>query len=131
MICASTPAPRHPRKNRSVSARRKALIAAAVLSTLGGASGAFAADVYWDINGTTADSGVVNATPDWLNGTISSDGVWGASPPPTPPPPGPTNWNTDSTGGAGGSLVSDVGSGNTAVFSAGTDATGTYFVRMP
>src|SRR5439155_21587373 len=44
---------------------------------------------------------------------------------------GVTNrWNSD-PGGAGGTLSPDVGAGNTGVFAAGSDATGTYSVTIP
>ena len=64
---------------------------------------------YWDLNGTDPDSG----------GTAPA-GTWDAA---------NTYWNTDSTGGAGGTIDAWTG-GDTAVFAAGTDATGTYTVTV-
>ena len=67
-----------------------------------------AAIVYWDSNGnTTAGAG---ATP---------TGTWGTS----------LFWNTDS-GGLGASATAGWTAGDTAVFSAGTDATGSYTVTV-
>jgi len=60
---------------------------------------------YWDGNGTTAGAG---ATP---------TGTWGTS----------TFWSTDSTGATATTAWT---AGNTAVFSAGADATGTYTVTV-
>ena len=66
-----------------------------------------AVDVFWDINGTSAGPG--SAAP---------SGTWDGS---------NTFWNTDSTGGAG-TLSGDPGTGNTAVLSADTTATGNFVV---
>src|SRR4051812_40523574 len=78
------------------------LLAGAALSLL--PSAASAAIVYWDMNGATPGSGVTTSP--------STFGVWGT---------GSTNqyWSTDSTG----SLATAAWvAGNTAVFSAGSDA---------
>ena len=92
--------------------RRAAVLAgacaAAVVSLLPAAR-VGATTKYWDINGTTTGAG--GATP---------AGTWGTT---------ISNWNTDSTGGAGGTVGVWV-SGDTALFSAGTDATGTYNVTI-
>ncbi|MCX6955928.1 MAG: autotransporter-associated beta strand repeat-containing protein [Verrucomicrobia bacterium] len=64
--------------------------------------------VYWDLNGTTAGAGT---TP---------TGAWNTA--------GAAFWNTNSTGGAG--TFASWTQGNHAVFSAGTDATGTYTVTL-
>lgn len=66
-----------------------------------------AADVYWDLDGTTAGPGSAAPTGAW-DGTN-------------------TFWNSDSTGGAG-ALTADPGTANTAVFSAGSTATGSFVV---
>jgi autotransporter-associated beta strand protein len=113
---------------RSLRARRRsmtfgrgsAVIAAAALSGLMGR--AWGDTVYWDVNGTSPNSGVVAANPDWLNGTISSAGVWDGT---------LSNWNTISSGGTGGTLRPDIGAGNDGIFSAGTDATGSYIIELP
>ena len=73
------------------------------------APAAQAATAYWDMNGATAGAG----------GTTPA-GTWDAM---------SANWNTDSTGGGGGTIAAWAG-GNTAVFAAGTDATGTYTVAV-
>jgi autotransporter-associated beta strand protein len=65
--------------------------------------------IYWDINGSTNGAG--GATP---------SGTWSSS---------ATNWNTNSSGGAG-SIGGWSGTLNTAVFSAGGDATGTYSITV-
>jgi hypothetical protein len=97
------------------------VIGAAILSALSNASSS-SANTHWDINGTTPDSGVVNQTPDWLNGTVPNKGTWNGT---------ITNWNSDPTGGSAGALTGDPGS-DTGVFSAGTDAAGkTYFAVVP
>ena len=64
---------------------------------------------YWDLNGTTAGAGGPTPT-----------GTWDATSP---------VWNTDSTGGAGGAIAPWT-AGQTAVFAAGTDATGIYTVTV-
>lgn len=68
---------------------------------------AHAADVFWDTDGTTSGPG--STTP---------SGTWDGT---------NTFWNTDSTGGAG-TLSADPGTANTAVFSAGTTATGNFVI---
>ncbi len=69
------------------------------------------ADLYWDINGT--DAGATN------DGAGSATGVWDDITTP--------NWSTDSTGG---SATQTWATGNTAFFSAGTNATGTSTVTI-
>ena len=64
--------------------------------------------VYWDTNGATAGAG--GATP---------SGTWNTS--------GATNWNAVA---AGTGAVANWVSGNDAVFSAGTDATGAYTITL-
>lgn len=66
-----------------------------------------AADHFWDTNGTASGPG--STTP---------SGAWDGT---------NTFWNTDSTGAAG-TLAADPGTANTAVFSAGTTATGSFTV---
>jgi len=80
---------------------------AALLIVTGGFTTAHG-QLYWDLNGTTAGAG--SATP---------AGTWDAI---------TSNWNTDPTGGAGGALVP--WDGSTAIFAAGTDATGSYTVTL-
>ena len=65
--------------------------------------------LYWDTDGTTAGAG--GETP---------AGTWNAA---------ATNWNSDYAGDANG-VVSTWSAGNTARFSAGGDATGTYTVTV-
>ncbi len=65
--------------------------------------------VAWDTNGTDAGSSAGD----------TAAGTWGGS----------TNWNTDHSGGSGGSL-GDWVAGNKAVFAAGTHATGSYAVAV-
>src|SRR5689334_13848474 len=95
--------------------RRRLLAAVAALSALTTASITLADTFYWDVNGTSADSGVTGITPDWANGTVSTAGTWNGT---------TTNWNSDPTGGGAGTLVGDIGAGNAGVFSAGNDAPG-------
>jgi autotransporter-associated beta strand protein len=116
---ATDQAARRERVNSRIDRRKRALVAAA-FATFSGASGAFAADAYWDINGTTAGSGVTAVIPDWSNGN-GVGGTWDGL---------TSNWNSDPTGGGAGTLNTDVGASNTAVFSAGSDATGTYFAEL-
>jgi fibronectin-binding autotransporter adhesin len=71
------------------------------------ASPVLAQSRYWDANGTVAGAGV---TP---NGTWGTDNFW----------------NTDPVGGAG-TFSSALSSSLTGVFSAGTDATGSYAVSL-
>lgn len=69
-----------------------------------GAAAAQAEVKYWDINGTNpgaTDDGGGFVDQDWTNTA--------------------TNWNTDSTGGAGGTITT-FNAGDDAVFSAGTNA---------
>jgi len=65
---------------------------------------------YWDVNNTTAGAG----------GTTPS-GTWD--------PSSTSNWNSDSTGGGGGS-VDTWTVGQQAVFAAGTDGNGVYAVTI-
>jgi autotransporter-associated beta strand protein len=80
--------------------------AALLLPLITLASTPLSAALYWDLNGDTAGAGV---TPTAIFNATNS------------------NWNTDSTGGtAPGIWVA----GETAVFSAGTDATGPFTVTI-
>lgn len=88
-------------KPKKTSAFSLAFISALSLHSVGGA------DVYWDLDGTTAGPG--SATP---------TGAWDGT---------NTFWNSDSTGAAG-TLSVDPGTANTAVFSAGSTATGNFAV---
>ncbi len=67
----------------------------------------FAGNLYWDINGATAGAG-----------GPSPSGTWDTS---------STDWTTSSAGTAVTTTWTD---GNTAVFSAGTDATGSYTITL-
>ncbi len=78
------------------------LLAAFMLTTANG----FAQSLYWDINGSTAGAGGASPSGTW-------DGI-------TP------NWNNSAGTGTPGDWVS----GDTAVFSAGSDATGSYSVTI-
>ena len=90
---------------RSRAAR---VLAAAVGGVLACGPGlARAADQYWDVNGSTAGAG--GATP---------LGTWDA---------GAANWTSDP---AGASATTTWADGNTAIFSAGNDATGAYTVTV-
>ncbi|MEO6437068.1 MAG: autotransporter-associated beta strand repeat-containing protein [Tepidisphaeraceae bacterium] len=76
-----------------------------------GLQSADAAILFWDTNGTTAGSSAgTTATGSW-NGVA-------------------TNWNDDSTGGAGGSLTAATTAADTVTFAAGTNATGSYTVTV-
>jgi len=68
---------------------------------------AVATPLWWDSNGATAGAGT---TP---------NGIWGTN----------AFWNTNSTGGAG-SFTTDTTTSDDLVFSAGTDATGTFTVGI-
>jgi autotransporter-associated beta strand protein len=90
--------------------RKNPLLAAAISLTLTAPS-AFAVDLYWDIDGTTAGSG--GATP---SGTWATDG---------------TTWSADSTGATDTSTPTiTTTSVDNLFFSAGTDATGSYTVTL-
>jgi autotransporter-associated beta strand protein len=65
---------------------------------------------HWDINGTTAGAGGTAPSGNWDGSTA--------------------NFNTDAIGGNAGILVADVSAADTVVFSAGSDATGTYTVTL-
>jgi hypothetical protein len=69
---------------------------------------AWAANLYWDSNGTTAGAG---DTP---------TGTWGSS----------AFWNTDSTGGAGGAFQTATLGTDDLFFSAGADAVNSYAVGL-
>ena len=122
MHFTSNQASRDGRRNRPFARRSRVLMAAAVFGAVGGAGHAMAGNLYWDVNGTTPGSGVTAASADWVNGNVSAFGTWDGT---------TSNWNSDATGGAGGSFTANVGASNTAVFSAGTDATSNYFVVVP
>jgi autotransporter-associated beta strand protein len=64
-------------------------------------------NLYWDVNGATAGSG--GASP---------SGSWDTSTP---------NWNTNSAGTSATTVWTD---GNVAIFSAGSDATGSYTITL-
>ena len=66
-----------------------------------------AAELYWDLNGTTANSGSA-ATGNW-NGSTA-------------------NWNSDSTGGAGGTTTATSAAADNLFFSSGTGYTSTSSV---
>ncbi|MDR3459626.1 MAG: HYR domain-containing protein, partial [Verrucomicrobiae bacterium] len=66
-----------------------------------------AANLYWDINGTNAGAGGSSPSGSWDTTTA--------------------NWNTSSAGTAAAGVWAD---GNTAVFSAGSDATGSYGITL-
>ena len=65
---------------------------------------------YWDLNGATAGAGGATPGGNW-------DGV-------------ATNFNTDATGGGGGTISATPGANDIVVFAAGGDATGTYTVNV-
>ena len=69
---------------------------------------ALAANLFWDINGATAGAGGATPSGTWDTGTTA-------------------NWTTDSTGS---SAATTWASANTAIFSAGTDATGLFTVTL-
>jgi autotransporter-associated beta strand protein len=71
---------------------------------------AYGQALYWDTNGTTPGSG-----------GPSPSGTWGT---------GNLNWNTDPTGGSGGSFTDTTTISTPVTFSAGTDATGNYTVTL-
>src|SRR5688572_3917657 len=90
--------------------RARQILATVSASFALASSSALAADLYWDINGTTGGAG--------FSGTAA--GVWDTS---------GNRWSTNPTGtSATGTWLND-GSA-TAVFSAGTDATGTFNITL-
>src|SRR5687768_2207240 len=96
-----------------LSKRGRRVLAAAAAATLPivlvGSRSAAAANLYWDINGT-ADGSSAN--------TLAA-GAWTT----------PNVWNSDPTGGATGTLLPwSNANGDTAIFSAGTNATGAFTV---
>src|SRR5262245_43596032 len=74
-----------------------------------GATSAPAATTYWDINGATAGAGGATPTGTWDTGTTA-------------------NWTTDSTGA---SATTTWSANDSAFFSAGTDASGSFTVTIP
>jgi fibronectin-binding autotransporter adhesin len=95
------------RKNRGHRAARIAVAVLPVVAALGTPHAVCAALLYWDLNGATAGAG--SATP---------SGTWnGAN----------SNWSSASAGNVAPQTYT---SGSTAVFSAGTDATGSYTVTV-
>ena len=69
MICCSTSG--HSADGLHPLRRRRAVVAVAVCCALNRREQRLrAANVYWDVNGTTAGSGVAFVTPDWFNGKI-------------------------------------------------------------
>src|SRR5687768_11927935 len=88
---------------------RAALALATAVAAVGFGQTAKAADQYWDLNGATDGAGGPTPT-----------GTWNTT---------NTNWNTDPLGGAAGAVGSWV-SGDSAFFSAGSDATGAFTVTL-
>lgn len=88
-----------------------AAVATVLGATLVWAIAARAGELYWDINGTT--DGATNSPP-------NAAGTWNAT---------NTYWNTDPTGGAGGTISAWV-PGEVPVFSAGGNATGTFTITV-
>src|SRR5437870_13217460 len=86
----------------------KRLIAISVACIALCAASLHAAVKYWDINGATAGAGGATPSGTWDTGTTA-------------------NWTTDSTGS---SAATTWASANTAIFSAGTDATGLFTVTL-
>ncbi len=82
----------------------------AVLAALTLNQRAKAATLYWDINGTTADG----------SSTTTASGTWNAT---------NTLWNTDLTGGAGGTVGAWT-AGSVADFSAGSNVTGASTITI-
>jgi autotransporter-associated beta strand protein len=66
-------------------------------------------ELYWDRNGATAGAGGATLTGNWN---------------------GDANFNTDSTGGGQGLITGTAQSGDTVIFAAGADGTGTYTVNV-
>ncbi|MGI9177956.1 MAG: hypothetical protein ACR2IT_08885 [Pirellulales bacterium] len=88
-----------------------ALVISLTVALIGRPDAALAATWYWDTNGTTAGAG---STP---------SGIWG----------GNNYWNSDATGGAGGTFATSISSTDTAVFVAGpgaTSGTGAYEITL-
>src|SRR5947207_15117911 len=92
------------------SKRAQVVLAAAVAAGASFAGAARAADIYWDINGTTA-----GATND--GGGVAS-GTWNGT---------NTNWTTDATGA---SATQAFVTGDNVSFSAGTNATGASAISV-
>ena len=90
---------------------KNAFLAVAFATLLFGNGSALAVDKWWDINGTTADSGQAAAAGTWSTTVL--------------------NWNTDSTGGAGGAFSGWTGGvADRAFFSAGGDATSAFTMNV-
>ena len=87
-------------------------VRAFIVSAMLVVAGAVQADYYWDINGNSAGAG-----------GVSPNGIWDGS------NPAATNWNTSSSG-SGGTINNLTTSGDTVHFSAGTDATGSFTVKV-
>lgn len=94
--------------NHLSPSRRPAIVTQGILLAVL-ISRAISADLYWDINGTTANSGTA-ASGNW-NGTTA-------------------NWNSDATGGAGGAATALTAAGDTLFFSSGTGHTGASSVTV-
>src|SRR5439155_6618322 len=72
-------------------------------------AGGFTSRLSWDLNGTTTGAGT------------APSGSWDGS---------AANFNTDSSGAAGGSFTATTNSSTVVGFSAGFDSTGTYTVTV-
>ena len=98
------------RRNQSRNILRAAIMSTpAVIAALSATNPARAVDLFWDINGATAEA----------NGTATAAGTWDAA---------TANWSTDAAGLAATQTWG--GAGNTAVFAAGTSQTGAYTVTV-
>src|SRR5262249_34568811 len=96
---------------RSAILLRAASLAAPVVIAVSATKRASAANLWWDVNGTTSGaSGNAVATGTW-DGTL-------------------TRWNSDSSGDGSGTISGVLGSTNIGVFSAGSNATGTFTVTV-
>src|SRR5437667_4800965 len=87
--------------------RRCALLSTAAVAALPAISSA--ANLYWDVNGATAGGA----------STTTATGSWSST---------NTNWSTDPLGAVATTVWG--GAGNTAVFAAGTNVTGSYTVTV-
>src|SRR5688572_23520187 len=92
---------------------RTHIVFAAAFAAFGSVQSAGAAEVYWDVNGTTA-----GASGDGITPTDMAAGTWDTA---------TANWNpvADGTGTTATWVDNDV-----PVFSAGTNATGAYVIDV-
>lgn len=90
-----------------LQSRSRLASASLVISLLAAIQSVCAQNLYWDINGNTANTGA-SAAGNWDGSTV--------------------NWNSDPTGGAAGSTTAITASTDNIYFSSGTGHSGTFTV---